>query len=96
MKIFFFRECISVSKTETGKQFLIAHSYELYELENDLYNWIAELKQSKMRESIPIHSALVNGFFKDFDFPNIKTLLIHGNNNITDHSYYVFTLKEQF
>ena len=55
-------------KSEAGKQFLIAHSYELYELENDLYNWITELKQSKMRENIPKFSALVTGFFKDFDF----------------------------
>jgi hypothetical protein len=61
-----------IKKTEAGKQFLIAHSYELYELENDLYNWITELKQSKMRESIPIHSALVNGFFKDFDFSEFE------------------------
>ena len=61
-----------IKKTETGKQCLIAHSYELYELENDLYNWITELKQSKIRDDIPKYSALVNGYFNDFDFSEFE------------------------
>ena len=55
-------------KTDAGKQFLIAHSYELFELENDLYNWITELKQSRRKEDVPTYSALMTSFFKDFDF----------------------------
>jgi hypothetical protein len=57
---------------EKGKQFLIAHSYELFELENDLYNWITELKQSKLKDQVPKYSSLVTQFFTDFDFSEFE------------------------
>ena len=67
-----FLQLAELKKTDNGKQFLSAHSYELYELENDLYNWITELKQSKRKESLPTYSALITSFFKDFDFSEFE------------------------
>jgi hypothetical protein len=58
--------------SETGKQFLSAHSYELYELENDLYNWITELKQTKLKDQVPIYSALVTKLFAGLDFSQFE------------------------
>lgn len=61
-----------LKKSDGGKQFLSAHSYELFELENDLNNWITELKQSKRKEDIPQYSVLMLNFFKDFDFSEFE------------------------
>ena len=57
---------------EKGKQFLIAHSYELYELEIDLNNWLTDLKQSKLKDEISHYSSRVKKFFTGFDFSEFQ------------------------
>jgi len=57
---------------EKGKQFLIAHSYELYELEIDLHNWLTDLKQSKLKDEVSYYSSLVNKFYLGFDFSEFQ------------------------
>jgi cell wall-associated NlpC family hydrolase len=57
---------------DIGKQFLIAHSYELFELENDLHNWLTDLKQSKLNNELSYYSSLMNKFFTGFDFSEFQ------------------------
>ncbi|MFM7668292.1 MAG: hypothetical protein ACKO7D_08920 [Bacteroidota bacterium] len=57
---------------DKGKQFLLAHSYELYELEIDLHNWLTDLKQSKLKDEVSYYSSLVNKFYVRFDFSELQ------------------------
>lgn len=57
---------------EGGKQFLMAHSYELFELEFDLYNLLTDLKQSTLKVLVPHYSSLITQFFSGFDFSKFQ------------------------
>jgi hypothetical protein len=51
-----------------GFQFLEAHSYELFELKNDLNNWLTELSQRKQKHKVEQYVKLFQAFFNDFNF----------------------------
>jgi hypothetical protein len=57
---------------KNGYQYLVAHAYELYELKNDLNNWLTTISQSKHKQKVSEYAELFKSFFNDFDFTNFE------------------------
>ncbi|MEY4573522.1 MAG: hypothetical protein RLZ10_2812 [Bacteroidota bacterium] len=65
-------ELIKLKKNQVSYDFLLAHSYELFELKNDLNNWLTELSQTKYKQNIHEYSNLFRDFFEKFDFQSYE------------------------
>lgn len=65
-------ELIKLKKNKVSYEFLLAHSYELFELKHDLNNWLTELSQSKHKQSVKEYSILFDDFFEKFNFQSYE------------------------
>ena len=69
-----FNELDKLKKDEKGKLFLEAHVYELYELKNDLSNWLTDLKQTKLKDSISSFSKRITQFYSGIDLKSFEII----------------------
>lgn len=74
-----------MKKSNEGRQFLEAHSYELEGLKQDLLNWLSELNQTKLKSNVNGYAKLIDSFFADLELTKYAEGSSSKNDNISNY-----------